>query len=589
MLDAESKHGTITAALDAATSSLDEVRSKRDAAKNVANECDSEEATRRSDLEFREEEFELIRMKERLQHVTAADSAAAEASAVVSISKITEELRTKIRNADIRLKTEQGILNAASPKLTITALESVAISVDGDPFTLDAGQVRTLALKETVSATIGRIAEIRGEPGTSSDSLKQTVADAESSLAKLCAQSGVASPEEAETVWASLVEAKRTLGDRDRIAKEHLRDLTREELGKRIQTSAAKVDSYRSQRASEIALPASADECRTLLASATTVAVAARSHHKKEEAIFEKIRENHTSCRENHARSSAILDRERQDLQNTVERLKHARSLANDETLEKVFRAEEIHSKAANASFITAKNQLDFADPTSAKSMWETATVAAKLAQEQFDLQDRELVELGAKLDFVGDRGIAEGLDQAKRAKFESEDSLTRLQRRALAAKLLYETLASERIAMRRAYVAPLKEGIERLARHVYGPTFRVDVDERLQVVSRTVDGVTLSTKQLSTGAQEQLGLLARLAAASMVSQEGGVPLVLDDALGSTDEDRLQAMGAVLRVASKDTQTIIITCAPERYVHVGAQISVAMSRSNVLGIQRIHE
>ena len=133
---------------------------------------------------------------------------------------------------------------------------------------------------------------------------------------------------------------------------------------------------------------------------------------------------------------------------------------------------------------------------------------------------------------------------------------------------------------MRRAYVAPLQEGIERLARHVYGPTFRVDVDERLQVVSRTVDGVTLSTKQLSTGAQEQLGLLARLAAASMVSQEGGVPLVLDDALGSTDEDRLQAMGAVLRVASKDTQTIIITCAPERYVHVGAQVSVAMSRSN---------
>jgi len=96
--------------------------------------------------------------------------------------------------------------------------------------------------------------------------------------------------------------------------------------------------------------------------------------------------------------------------------------------------------------------------------------------------------------------------------------------------------------------------------------------------VNRTVGGITVPVNQLSTGAQEQMGLLVRLAAASMVSKDGGVPLVLDDALGSTDEGRLEAMGAVLRVASQDYQTIILTCAPERYVHVGAQVSVAMGR-----------
>ena len=88
------------------------------------------------------------------------------------------------------------------------------------------------------------------------------------------------------------------------------------------------------------------------------------------------------------------------------------------------------------------------------------------------------------------------------------------------------------------------------------------------------VAGDTLD--QLSTGAREQMGLLVRLAAASMVSKEGGVPLVLDDALGSTDEGRTQAMGTVLRIASQDLQTIILTCSPERYVHVGAAVSVAL-------------
>jgi hypothetical protein len=35
-------------------------------------------------------------------------------------------------------------------------------------------------------------------------------------------------------------------------------------------------------------------------------------------------------------------------------------------------------------------------------------------------------------------------------------------------------------------------------------------------------------------------------------------------------------MGAVLRIASQNLQTIILTCSPERYVHVGARVSVKM-------------
>ena len=577
--DAKSQHDKTTAALDSATGSLNEARTKRDAATVTATRCDAEESIRRADLEFREEEFELVRMQERLQHVTAADDAAAQASAVVSATKITEQLRTKIRNAEVRLKTDQGILNSASPKFSITALESVPITIDGEALTLQACETRAISVNETVSARIGSFAEVCVEPGTSADALRQAVADAESALAKACAQAGVANAEEAETAWTSLADAKRTLADRDRVAKEHLRDLTREELGKRIQASKAKVDAYEAKRTLEIALPSTSDECKALLASATTAATEARAAQKKADAVFAKVQEHHTSCREDHARSSATLEREQQDHKNGVGRLEQARTLSSDAALASALEAAEASARTASANFTAAENQLEGADPELAKSILETATAAAKGTREQFESKDRQLIGLRTKLDLVGDRGLAEALDEAKRATFEAEDFLARLQRRALAAKLLYETLSTERQAMRRAYVAPLRDGIERLGRHVFGSTFRVDVDERLQVVSRTVDGVTVSVKQLSTGAQEQLGLLVRLAAASMVSKDGGVPLVLDDALGSTDEGRLEAMGAVLRVASQDTQTIILTCVPERYVHVGAQVSAAMSRS----------
>jgi len=575
---AKSQSGKTTAALESATATLNTARIARDAAITTAGQCEVEERLHRADQELRDEEFELVRMEERLQHVTSADTAATAASAVLSATKITEQLRTKIRNAEVKLKTEQGILNSASPQFTITALESIDVSIDGEPLTLTAGQVRTVAVSEPVSARIGSMVELRVEPGTNAETLSQAVTNAGSALAKACDEAGVASPEEAETVWTVLLDAKRTVADRDRIAKEHLRDLTREELGERIKAARAKVDAYLGKRSSEVVLPATSAECKALLQVATKAASEAKTAQKNAEAVFTKVQEHHTKCREDHARSAATLIREQQDCDNAVARLEGERTRCSDEDLGNALALTEGNAKTASENSRLAEDGFKSADPESAKAMFESSALASKKAREQCDGEDRALLVLRTRLDLAGDAGLAEALAEAKRVTFEADDFLGRLMRRAGAAKLLYETLRAERETMRQAYVAPLRDGIERLGRHVFGPTLRVDVDEKLQVVSRTVDGITISIKQLSTGAREQIGLLVRLAAASMVSKDGGVPLVLDDALGSTDEGRLEAMGAVLRVASQDSQTIILTCAPERYVHVGAQVSAAMGR-----------
>ena len=43
----------------------------------------------------------------------------------------------------------------------------------------------------------------------------------------------------------------------------------------------------------------------------------------------------------------------------------------------------------------------------------------------------------------------------------------------------------------------------------------------------------------------------------------------MDDALGYTDPERLQLMGAVLAKAAKECQVIIFTCVPDRYNNIG--------------------
>ena len=93
------------------------------AAQKIASQHEAEAVIREADLKFRESEFALVLLQERLTNVREADADAANATAVVAASKITEKLRASIREAELALKTAHI---AALRKL----LENAAGSMD---------------------------------------------------------------------------------------------------------------------------------------------------------------------------------------------------------------------------------------------------------------------------------------------------------------------------------------------------------------------------------------------------------------------------------------------------------------------------
>jgi uncharacterized protein YhaN len=121
----------------------------------------------------------------------------------------------------------------------------------------------------------------------------------------------------------------------------------------------------------------------------------------------------------------------------------------------------------------------------------------------------------------------------------------------------------------RAAYVGPLQDGVDALGRIVFGPSFQVCIDESLAIESRTLSGKTIPLASLSAGTREQLAVILRLACATVVASDGGVPVILDDVLGYSDPRRLEAMGAVLSEAGRTSQVIVFTCYPDRYRQVG--------------------
>ncbi|MEZ5964743.1 MAG: AAA family ATPase [Planctomycetota bacterium] len=194
--------------------------------------------------------------------------------------------------------------------------------------------------------------------------------------------------------------------------------------------------------------------------------------------------------------------------------------------------------------------------------------VAKAAAQRSRD----ELTALQAKLLLRGDEGLAEQLGRAESDLQRAAHAHAVHDRAATAAKTLLEALVGARDACVQTFHAPIKEGIERLGRAVFGASFRVQLDERLQVASRTLDGVTVAFKDLSLGAREQIAILLRLACAMAVAPRGGVPVWLDDALGQTDPGRLTGMGLALKLAGERCQVVLLTCSPQRSQWPGAHV-----------------
>ena len=225
--------------LASATQALEAARTRRDAALDAAGARDAEERLRLADLNYRKEAFELVLMQERLDHVRRADADAVAAATVVATTRITEKLRAAIREAEIALKTRQAVLEAAAPRLTLRALTAHRSVIDGDDLDLAAGEVREFALAGPLTAGIAGVAELRVDPGNSAQDLREEVDVAQAALAKACAKAGVASPAEAETALTALQEARRTVAERDRVAAQHLRDLSRDALAQRIEVTRA--------------------------------------------------------------------------------------------------------------------------------------------------------------------------------------------------------------------------------------------------------------------------------------------------------------------------------------------------------------
>jgi uncharacterized protein YhaN len=221
--------------------------------------------------------------------------------------------------------------------------------------------------------------------------------------------------------------------------------------------------------------------------------------------------------------------------------------------------------------------QLAEANPDAVAAALSDAQLGAEALACRHDQLRDELAEITAQLKVYGTEGRKGKLDAAATEREHAEREYGRVRTRARAVQLLRTVMTRHREATRRRYVEPFRAEVERLGRLVFGPSFEVDIDSDLRICSRTLAGRTVPYESLSGGAKEQLGIVARLASASLVAKQDAVPVIIDDALGFSDADRLAKMGAVFGAVGGEGQVIVLTCSPHRYDSVAAASHIELT------------
>lgn len=536
----------------------------------------AELSSARAHRDFRNNELVLAQMSERRTRIREAETNAEDAVKVIAGNSVTREVRDAMRDAYAELAAAQALMESAAPELAISPHDGTTITLDGREISIPIGGSKSIKVPESVELGIGEHVTVSVSSGERESNIQLRFDEAKRLFEDLLSNAGVNDLDEAENALIARQEAERTIRNRDTVVTENLRDLSREELDDRILGVQNAIETFKSLNTNSSQLPSNLDDAEELLSEADKRAAELEKKLKSAQAAENSARDIRDKTREETIVAETLLNRIREDSNRDVEMLDSARKGNSDDELNKELTAAETRIEKSTAELSKANEELKTADPDGIEDRVATARAANKGAEEREQQLRTERVVLRSKLDTLGEQGLAEATDNAEADSRHLTNDLDRLSRHADAAKLLFEVLDEERDSAQQHYVAPLREKIRQLGRYIFNDSFDVEIDDDLRVVRRTLDGLTLPFDSLSTGAKEQIGLLVRLAVSCLVDTTGGVPVVLDDTLGSTDRVRLEGAGVAISVAAKNSQVILLTSMPERYQHIDIRSSTRL-------------
>ena len=183
-----------------------------------------------------------------------------------------------------------------------------------------------------------------------------------------------------------------------------------------------------------------------------------------------------------------------------------------------------------------------------------------------------ELAKLDTMIDLLAGDAVEEELSDVIVRAGGADRVLDEIKFEVAVLEKLEAALDEARASARDRYVEPVLAELEPLVRLLWPEAvLRIDADEVLPTALKR-SGTEEEFEVLSGGTQEQIALLVRLAFARMLARSGApAPVILDDAIVFTDDDRIERMFNALTRQAKDLQIIVLSCRQRAFRDLGGR------------------
>jgi DNA repair exonuclease SbcCD ATPase subunit len=197
------------------------------------------------------------------------------------------------------------------------------------------------------------------------------------------------------------------------------------------------------------------------------------------------------------------------------------------------------------------------------------ASAAANVATESARLEQEIGVLTGlirARSEDAAEENLAETIDR----RVSAEERVTALETEIAVLKRLEKALNEARAAAQEQYLGPVMDELRPLLSLVFDDANITFDDNTLLPRSLERNGQDEDISVLSGGMREQLTVLTRLAFARLLAKSGRpVPVILDDALVYSDDDRIEKMFVALHRQARDLQIIVFSCRQRAFDRLG--------------------
>lgn len=504
---------------------------------------------------------EIDRLAARAQRIAEIRREIDQAVEQLAGINLTAEVLADIEDGTGLVECLEAQLHAHAGTVAFTASTDLALTVDGEALTLTAGQTWTPPPSAPVTVEVPGVLSVRIDPGVTAAQLRAQLDAARTVRDEALAQGGVADIGAAREA----AELRRVLADNCTTLTATLDGLLSGESSEQLISRLADL------RGAHTGQPDNGVDAQTI----GTELDAARQAAEVTSAYAGALKETAAvaaAALAGTAMRATVLKTKRataeEELIAVREQLSVLRAATSDEAITGRADADAAALRQADAALTEATEKYETADPRAVAAELDGALAAAADLHAKHDETEAALRDLTIELGLIGGEGRRGLFDEAQTALDRARADFDVVEQRADSVNLLRSTMLRHRDNTRQRYVQPYRAELERLGRMVFGDDFEVEVDATLTILKRTLDGCTVPYDSLSGGAREQLGILARLAGAALVAEKDTVPVVIDDALGFSDSDRLTKMGAVFDSVGHNGQVIVLTCQPSRYAGV---------------------